>query len=44
MDSSLNNIYSGIDLYFGKFNDQDRILRRQPDQRDKPNLEIDIVM
>ena len=44
MKGSLDNLNSGIDLYFGKLDDQDRILCCQTNQRHQADLEINVVV
>ena len=44
MKGGFDNLDSGIDLYFGKLDNQDRILCRQTDQRHQTDLKINVIM
>ena len=43
MDGRVDSIDPVIDLHLGKFDNQDGILRRQTDERNQPDLEVNIV-
>jgi hypothetical protein len=34
---------AAVEVFLGKFHDQDRVLRREADDRDEADLEIDVV-